>query len=71
MQRTGEALPCQAPSRPSHIPGHPSLNHRYNTSTAWVISGPGRQISWKASQPVSKRIRPEPRWPGHIIAVSY
>ncbi len=31
MQRTGQALPCQAPRRPSCIPGHPSLNRRCNT----------------------------------------
>ena len=30
MQRTGQTLPCQAPSRPSYIPGHPSLNRRCN-----------------------------------------
>ena len=34
MQRTGQTLPCQAPSRPSYIPRHPSLNRRCNTSTA-------------------------------------
>ena len=32
MQRTGQTLPCQAPSRPSYIPGHSSLNRRCNTS---------------------------------------
>ena len=31
MQRTGQTLPCQAPSRPSYIPGHSSLNRRCNT----------------------------------------
>ena len=31
MQRTGQTLPCQAPSRPSYIPGRPSLNRRCNT----------------------------------------
>ena len=33
MQRTGQTLPCQAPSRPSYIPGHPSLNRRCNISS--------------------------------------
>ena len=33
MQRTGQTLPCQAPSRPSYIPGHSSLNRRCNTRT--------------------------------------
>ena len=33
MQRTGQTLPCQAPSRPSRIPGHTSLNRRCNTSS--------------------------------------
>ena len=32
MQRTGQTLPCQAPSRPSYVPRHPSLNRRCNTS---------------------------------------
>ena len=31
MQRTGQTLPCQAPSRPSYVPRHPSLNRRCNT----------------------------------------
>ena len=31
MQRTGQTLPCQAPSRPSYIPGHSSLKRRCNT----------------------------------------
>ena len=35
MQRTGQTLPCQAPSRPSYIPGHPSLNRRCNTSVVF------------------------------------
>ena len=34
MQRTGQTLPCQAPSRPSYIPGHSSLNRRCNTRCA-------------------------------------
>ena len=37
MQRTGQTLPCQAPSRPSYIPGHPSLNRRCNTSTMKLV----------------------------------
>ena len=32
MQRTGQTLPCQAPSRTSRFPTHPSLNRRCNTS---------------------------------------
>ena len=35
-----------------------------------AISGSNRQIIWKASKPVSDRVRPEPGWLGHIIAVS-
>ena len=32
MQRAGQTLPCQAPSRPSCLPTRPSLNRRCNTS---------------------------------------
>ena len=39
MQRTGQTLPCQAPSRPSYIPGHPSLNRRCNTNRPREKSG--------------------------------
>ena len=35
-----------------------------------TISGSGRQTIWKASEPASKRVRPEPGWQRHIIAVS-
>ena len=35
-----------------------------------AISGSSRQIIWKASGPVSNRVRPESGWLGHIIAVS-
>ena len=35
-----------------------------------AISGSSRQIIWKASEPVSDRVRPEPGWHRHIIAVS-
>ena len=38
MQRTGQTLPCQAPSRPSYIPGHPSLHRRCNTNTNTALS---------------------------------
>ena len=31
MQRAGQTLPCQAPSRPSCLPTRPSLNRRCNT----------------------------------------
>ena len=34
MQRAGQTLPCQAPSRPSCLPTRPSLNRRCNTSLA-------------------------------------
>ena len=35
-----------------------------------AISGSSRQIIWKASKPVSDRVRPEPGWHRNIIAVS-
>lgn len=35
-----------------------------------AISGSSRQIIWKASEPVSDRVRPEPGWLRYIIAVS-
>ena len=35
-----------------------------------TISGSGRQTIWKASEPASKRVRPEPGWQRHTIAVS-
>ena len=37
MQRTGQTLPCQAPSRPSYIPGRPSLNRLVILVTRTVI----------------------------------
>ena len=40
MQRTGQTLPCQAPSRPSYIPGRPSLNRRRNTRALLAYQGP-------------------------------
>ena len=35
-----------------------------------AISGSSRQIIWKASEPVSNRVRLEPGWLRQIIAVS-
>ena len=35
-----------------------------------AISGSSRQINRKASGPVSNRVKPEPGWHSHIIAVS-
>ena len=37
--------------------------------TVWATSRSDRQIILKASQPVRLGVRPEPRWPGSIIAV--
>ena len=34
--------------------------------SSWTV----RQIIWKASEPVSDRVRPEPGWHRYIIAVS-
>ena len=39
MQRAGQALPCQAPSRTSCIAGHPSLNRRCNTRQVRGLEG--------------------------------
>ena len=33
MQRAGQTLPCQAPSRPSCLPTRPSLNRHCNTNS--------------------------------------
>ena len=54
MQRTGQTLPCQAPSRPSYIPGHSSLNRRCNTSLSNV--GP---VAWRWNLRVNWRVQPE------------
>ena len=35
-----------------------------------ATAGSSRQIIWKASEPVSDRVRPEPGWHSYIIAVS-
>ena len=40
MQRAGQTLPCQAPSRPSCLPTRPSLNRRCNTRN---LAGKWRQ----------------------------
>ena len=54
MQRTGQTLPCQAPSRPSYIPGHPSLNRRCNT----------RRVRRSLDPPAPGDRRPVPDPPG-------
>ena len=55
MQRTGQTLPCQAPSRPSYIPGHPSLNRRCNTRAGEEQRGYRTEID-EESKRVSQEI---------------
>ena len=56
MQRTGQTLPCQAPSRPSYIPGHPSLNRRCN------IRSLCQKHQWNQGAVSGLRPKPEPRY---------
>ena len=45
MQRAGQTLPCQAPSRPSCLPTRPSLNRRCNIRILFESLDPATQTS--------------------------
>ena len=60
MQRTGQTLPCQAPSRPSYIPGHSSLNRRCNTRTCFERVASPLLVGARAMLPVKQPLKQSP-----------